>query len=91
MNNSVIGKTIQNNRKQRDIQIVTNKWKRNRLTSLVNFKGMKNISLNSTEDKNLPKTKLSFWCRKIRTKYLAKPCLLKLYVSFFSREHFQNC
>ena len=44
MNNSVLGKTIQNNRKRKVIHLVTTEKTRNRLTSLVNLKGSKYIS-----------------------------------------------
>lgn len=43
MNNSVLVKTIQNNKKQRDIRYATNGRTRNRLTTSVNFKGSKYI------------------------------------------------
>ena len=44
MNNSLLRKTIQNNRKRKVIHLVTTEKTRNRLTSLVNLKGSKYIS-----------------------------------------------
>ena len=43
LNNSVYGKTIQNNRKQRDIRLITNERTRNTSAYSVNFKESKYI------------------------------------------------
>ena len=57
LNNSVIGKTIQNNRKQRVIRLITNETTRSRFASSVNFNGKKYISdfLRIFEIKKTPK------------------------------------
>ena len=43
-NNSVFDRKIQNDRKQRDVQLITNEKQKKRLASSGNFKGSKHVS-----------------------------------------------